>query len=345
MNAATLLLVIAGSVLVGLYGILVGLLLLGIDRKLAARMQARVGPRIRQPFIDIAKLLCKDCVVPAHAVRSIFTWAPVVALASSLMVLLYLPIGSMPPLLGGLAGTFGDVVLVMYLLTVPALAMVAGGFASGSPYATIGAQREMVTMISYEFPLAIAIIGVAWRLSMAGITDPFTLVSIAGITSGVTIWGVVGIPGIIGCILLLVALAWVTPAEVSRVPCDTPEAETELAGGLLVEYSGRHLAMFTVAQGAKTLAMASLAVAIFLPWNISWVIALDPPAALVVDGLFFILKVIAVAFVSMTLLRVGMARFRITQVVTMYWGYIAAVALVGLILLVVDAMLGQGVAV
>ncbi|MHC1625848.1 MAG: respiratory chain complex I subunit 1 family protein [Methanoculleaceae archaeon] len=345
MNAYLLVAVVAGALLIGLYGIVMGLLLLGIDRKLAARMQARIGPRIRQPLIDVLKLLSKECIVPAYAVRSIFNLSPVVALASSLVVLYYLPIGSMAPLLDGPAGGFGDVVLVMYLLTVPALAMVAGGFASGSPYATVGAQREMVTMIAYEFPLAVAIIAIAWRLAAAGVPDPFTLSTIAGITGSTTVWAVVGIPGAIGSILLLIALALVTPAEVSRLPCDTPEAETEIAGGLLVEYSGRNLAIFTMAQGVKTLAMASLAVAIFLPWNPSWYIPLDPAAAYLVDAVFFIFKVVVVAFFSITLLRTTMARFQINRLVTMYWGYIAALTLAGMALLVADACLGQGVVV
>ena len=147
---------VVGCIAVAVYGMVFGLFLQGIDRKCAAHMQARVGPPIRQPFIDIGKLLCKDNVVPDNAVRSVFNAAPLIALAASVTILLYLPVGSFMPVLG----PWGDIVLIMYLLTVPALAMVAGGFASGSPYATVGSQREMVTMIAYEFPLAIAIIAI-----------------------------------------------------------------------------------------------------------------------------------------------------------------------------------------
>lgn len=318
-------------VLLSLFAIAGGLFLLGIDRKLAAHMQARIGPPIRQPFIDVAKLLQKENVVPANAIPSIFHLAPVIALASSILVLFYLPVGSILPVLG----MFGDLVLVMYLLTVPALAMVAGGFASGSPYATVGAQREMVTMIAYEFPLAIVVIGVAWRIGAAGLSSPFSLATIAA----TPIWTVVGPLGLLGAFLLLLVLVLVTPAELSRIPFDTQEAETELAGGLLVEYSGRNLAMFYLAQGVKTLVLAAVIVAIFFPWNISGFLAMPSWLALPADILFFLAKAIFVLFFAVTLVRVGMARFRINQVVSIYWSYLSVIGVFGLLLLMADAAL------
>lgn len=330
---------VAGTVAVSVIGIVAGLFLLGIDRRFAARMQARIGPPLRQPFIDVAKLFCKDSIVPENAVVSIFNGAPLVALASAIVLLLYIPMAGFFPVLEG----FGDAVLVMYILTVPALAMVAGGFASGSPYATVGAQREMVTMIAYEFPLAIAIIAVAWRFASAGFADPFSLATMAGTGSGVVVWDIVGPLGIIGCLILLLVLAWVTPAELSRVPCDTPEAETELCGGIIAEYSGRNLGMFYLAGSVKTFAMTALAVAIFLPWNLSWFTGMTGWAGAVADVLFFLLKVIIVTFFSVSLIRVSMARFRINHVVSLYWGYIAVAALFGLLLVVLDVFFSGGV--
>jgi len=334
-----LLTVIGGTVAVSLIGIIAGLVLLGIDRKFAAHMQARVGPPIRQPFIDVFKLMCKDSIVPENAVRSVFNAAPVIALASAITLLLYIPLAGFSPVFDG----FGDAILVMYLLTVPALAMVAGGFASGSPYATVGAQREMVTMIAYEFPLAVAIIAVAWRFSMAGFADSFSLATMAGVGSGMVVWDIVGPLGLIGCLILLLVLAWVTPAELSRVPCDTPEAETELCGGLVAEYSGRNLGLFYLAGGVKTFAMTALGVAIFLPWNISWFTGLTGWTAITADVIFFLLKVIVVMFFSVSLIRVSMARFRINHLVSVYWGYIAIAALVGLLMIILDVFMKGGV--
>ncbi len=328
---------VAGAVLISVYGIVFGLLFMGIDRVLAARMQMRQGPPVLQPFIDIRKLLCKDSVVPAHAVSSIFHAAPFIAVAGAISILFYLPVGGFVPVAASASGVseWGDVILIMYLLTVPALAMVAGGFASGSPYASIGAQREMVTIMAYEFPLAVAIIAIAWRLSAAGVAFPFSVVTL----SSVPIWSVVGPLGIIGVIILLVVLAWVTPAELSRIPCDTPEAETELCGGLLVEYSGRNLALFYLSMGVKLVAMVSLTVLLFLPWNLSWFLPLEGVMAQVADLVFFLCKILLVMFFSVSLIRVSMARFRINHLVTIYWGYLALAALIGLACVVLDGMI------
>ena len=135
---------VIGAIVIAFLGIVIGLVYKGIDRKLAARMQARVGPPIRQPFLDFFKLMIKENIVPENAVPWIFNGAPIMALVSSITILLYLPVGNIPPILSG----YGDIVLIIYLLTLPAIGMVVGGFASGSPYANIGAQREMVMMMS-----------------------------------------------------------------------------------------------------------------------------------------------------------------------------------------------------
>ncbi len=328
----TALAVVLGTLAMAAFGFVAGLTVLGIDRKLAAHMQARIGPPIRQPFIDVAKLLRKENVVPENAIPWLFHAAPVIAFASTITILLYLPIGGIAPVFGGA----GDLILIVYLLTVPALAMVAGGFASGSPYATIGAQREMVILMAYELPLAIAVIAIAWRLAAAGVAEPFSLAAIAANP----VWGVVGPLGIVGFAILFVILAWVTPAELSRVPFDAQEAETELAGGLLVEYSGKNFALFYMAQGVKTIVMAALAVAIFLPWNLSDFVAMTPAVAVVADFAFFLAKVLLVAFFSVSLIRVSMARFRITQIVSVYWLWFGVLGLVGLLLIVLDAYAG-----
>ena len=323
---------LAGAVLVAAFSIIIGLLLMGFDRIVAARMQARIGPPLTQPFTDIRKLLAKENVVPENAIPWLFNLAPIIALASAITILFYLPIGGFAPVLSG----GGDLILVMYLLTLPALALVAGGFASGSPYATVGAQREMVTMIAYEFPLAIVVVAIAWRLAAAGISLPFSLATI----EANPVWGLVGPLGAIGLLILLIVLLIVTPAELSRVPFDTPEAETELAGGILVEYSGKNLALFSLTQGVKTVAMASLVVALFFPYRLAAIAGISGFAGAVIDLLVYIVLITLVAFISVSVIRVAMARFRINQVVSVYWIYLAIAGLGGLLLVMVDQIMG-----
>jgi len=313
-------------------GIILGLLYKGIDRVLAARMQARVGPPVTQPFRDVKKLLIKENIVPENAVKWLFNLMPVIALSASIVILLYLPLGGMGPVLHG----HGDLILVLYMLIFPSLALVLGGFASGSPYATVGAQREMVTMLSYEFPLAITAVSIAWLLSIA---NPGLAVFSLGIISGNPVWSLVGPAGFAGLALLFVTLLLVMPGELGSVPFDVAEAETEIAAGVLVEYSGRNLALFYLADAVKTIVLGAIVIALFLPWGISGPLGLPGMMGTLADGLFFLVKLFGVIFAGSIFIRVAVARLRITQVVKAYLGYATLIALIGLLLISIDIVL------
>ena len=333
-----IIIVIIGTIGLAAFGIIFGLFYKGIDRKLAAHMQGRIGPPLRQPFLDVSKLFTKENIIPENAIPWVFNLAPVLGLAGAISILLYLPI--IPQTDGGLGPLIsvgGDLILILYLLMIPSLAMVIGGFSSGSPYATVGAQREMATMIAYEFPLAIIIVSLAWRLSVEGNTNVFALTTIS---STAPVWNVAGPLGFIGIAILLLVLIIVTPAELSKIPFDSPEAETEIAGGLLTEYSGRNLAMFYLTDGVKTVVMASLIVALFFPYNLSnlSVLGLESGSyiAFAVDIIFYLLKIFLVIVFSVTLIRVAIARLKIDQIVYTYWVPLTLLALVGLICIMWD---------
>lgn len=329
--------IIIGTIGLAAFGIIFGLLYKGVDRKVSAHMQGRIGPPIRQPFRDVRKLFTKENIVPDNAIPWVFHLAPLVGLVATISILLYLPIGGFQPLASG----YGDLILILYLLMIPSLALVIGGFASGSPYATVGAQREMATMIAYEFPLAVIIITIAWKLSITSvgetfIQNPFVMTTI----TSTPVWSVVGPIGFIGLILLLLVLIIVTPAELSKIPFDAPEAETEIGGGLLVEYSGRNLAMFYLMDSVKTVVMASVIVALFFPYNISNLVGLEAGSypAYAVDIVFYLIKVLIIIVFSVTLIRVAVARLKIDQIVYTYWVPLTLMALVGLICIMWDGL-------
>ena len=324
--------IIFGSAILVFIGGVFGMLYRGIDRKLVAHMQGRVGPPIVQPFRDVRKLLMKENIIPDGAISWLFNAAPFLALISTGSLLLFIPLFGQPALLG----RYGDMILVLYLLIIPSLAFVVGGFASSSPYATVGAQREMIIMMSYEAPLAVVALGIAWRISHVTAANPFLMSTIAEYP----IWSLLGPVGVIGALLMLFTLIIVTVGEAAKVPFDIAEAETEIAGGLLVEYSGRNLSLFYISDVIKAFAMSSLVVALFIPYNLSPALGITAaPAAVIVDGLFFLVKVFVVMFVSISLIRAGMARFKISQASTVYVIAMTAAALVGMFLIWVDAMI------
>jgi len=323
--------IIVGSAVLVFIGGVFGMLYRGIDRKLVAHMQGRVGPPIVQPFRDVQKLLMKESIIPDGAVSWLFKAAPFVCLITSALLLLYIPLFGLQALLGG----FGDALLIVYLLILPSLALAVGGFASSSPYATVGAQREMVVLMSYEFPLAVAIVSLGWRIGHATTANPFMFSTIAEYP----IWSLVGPLGIVGSLILVFTLLVVTSGKGAKVPFDVAEAETEIAGGILVEYSGRNLCLFYLADIIKAFAMSSLVVALFIPYNLSPLVGIGTPVlAGIVDGLFFLVKVFAVMFISISVIRTAMARFKISQVSWIYIIAMTLISLVGLILIAVDLM-------
>lgn len=334
---------------VALWGVIIlSLLLKGVDRKFAAWLQARVGPPIWQPFWDVAKLWQKENIIPERAVPWVFNGAPVLALISSMLLFFYIPVGPVEGLLEDwmpLLGGYGDLILIIYLLAVPGLMMSIGGFASGSPLATVGAQREMVMMMSYELPLAIVILAIAWRITHFDVgLDSFNLGVIGSPDN--TLWSLPGMGalGIVGAVLLAGVFFLIIPTELSKIPFDAPEAETEIGGGIIAEYSGNNLAMFYLADAIKTVAFTSLAIALFFPYNFSPVVeevfsmTLSDPAAWGIDILFWLLKIEVLYFLAVTVIRVGAARLKIDRLSWLYLVPLTILGVIGIFLIYVDTL-------
>lgn len=316
---------------VAIFGIAVGLFYRGIERILVARMQRRIGPPLQQPFRDVKKLLVKDEIQPVNAIGWLFHLTPIVALTSALIILLYLPLGDFPPLLEG----YGDLILVLYLFTLPSLALVIGGFSSASPYADVGAQREVVKMLSYELPLVIASLAVVWLVSLST-GNPFSL-WIISLNPG---WAYTGWLGWLGLLILLAVLLFVMPGELGSVPFDLQSADSEIAGGLLAEYSGRNLALYYLADVVKTIAFASLIIALFLPFQLSNFLPVSGLLGSILNLLFWFGKIFMVIFLGSTLPKVITGRLKIDRLVTVYWKYAALVALAGFALVGVNTIIG-----
>lgn len=130
----------------GLFALALGLALKGLDRRLAARLQRRVGPPLAQPFYDLVKLARKRTMVPEIASEPVFLGAPLIGAVSMALAAALIPIaGFYTP-----NAAFGDLLVVLYLLTVPAVVLMIAGSASGSPFGAIGFSREMATISASE---------------------------------------------------------------------------------------------------------------------------------------------------------------------------------------------------
>ncbi len=276
-----------------------------IDRKLHARLQNRVGPPWFQPLADLIKLLAKEEVVPCDANPRMFGVAPLFALTGAVTAFLYIPLWKAQSLLS----FNGDVLVVLYLLTIPTLAFFIGGWYSTSLYARIGSVRSMTQLFAYEVPLFMGI------LAAALLADTWSLGEISLFYSahpGYWLFNIVGFA--ISIIALL--------GKLEKTPFDIPEAETEVVAGSFTEYSGRLLAILKMTLDVELIVGASLLVAVFLPFGI----VLNPLIAFVI----YLLKVLAlIALIS--LLRTVVARLRIDQMIDFCWKYMVPLALAQLL--------------
>ena len=139
-----------------------------VDRKLYARFQNRKGPPWFQPLADIIKLMSKESIIPGEADRRWFKLLPVFALAAVATAFLYVPVWGTQSLLP----FSGDIIVMLYLLTIPTLTFFLAGWNSSSLFATLGSVRTLTQLFAYEVPLFMAILGPAllagtWSLSAA----------------------------------------------------------------------------------------------------------------------------------------------------------------------------------
>ena len=298
-----------------LFCFLAGMLLCGIDRKLVAKMQKRVGPPILQPFYDFFKLCGKETIVPAAASKTTFLMAPLVGLAALVVIQLFIPVFSFSAFSG-----MADVIVILYLLLIPAMSIILGGAASGSPYAGVGLSREMVTIISCELPLVLVLLAVAKTVGSAmGTGLCFSLSDIAAYQAmnGSLITRISMLPAAAAMLLVI-------PGETGNHPFDAAEAETEICEGLLAEYSGAPLGVFKLSHAIKMLTLTSLFVTLFLGGLGTGIVALD--------AIILFLLCVGLTAVSISFVHAITARLKIEQIFKFYWTLVSGLALISLVL-------------
>jgi NADH-quinone oxidoreductase subunit H len=227
-----------------LFTLVFGLVASWIVRKVSALVQWRVGPPLFQPFYDVIKLMGKEVLVPQDGQRSVFIAAPLIGMAAVLLLSTMLWRITIDQ-----TAFVGDIIVAIYLMVLPSLALIFGSSASASPHAQVGTAREMKLVMGYELPLVLAftvvIIKAGGQLSLAAISEQTTALSISGMLA------------------FLVSIMCVQ-AKLGFVPFDIAEAETELGSGVLMEYSGALLAVWKVMQAMMLVALPLFLVMVFL---------------------------------------------------------------------------------
>ncbi len=303
----------------GAFALLVGFFFKGLDRRVEARLQRRVGPPLIQHWLDMAKLLTKETLIPNTACKPAFLLAPVFGFTGMAVCAAFIPI---PGVYEGLS-RMGDLLVIFYLLPIPAIALMLGGSASSSPFGAFGFSREMLMMLAYETPLLMVMLAVAMLVgkSMAGgaWSAEFSLLQIVSWQQANGSLGLnpAMIPALCAYLIFL-------PGTMGVAPFDIAEAETEILEGPLLEYGGPLLALFQVTSSLKSFVVLGLGVALFFPGTICpwWPINL----------LWFVFKCLVLMLLSLTLVKSATGRYRIDQAFRFYVTVPTVLALCSLVL-------------
>lgn len=295
-----------------LFTFLVGLILSWVVRKVSALVQWRVGPPFYQPLVDVIKLMGKEILIPMDANRGVFIMAPIVAMAAIMLLATMLWRITFAP-----SQVFvGDIIVAIYLMVLPSLALILGSSASASPHAAVGTSREMKLILAYELPLLLAIIVVILKtggqISLAAILQSKPIFSISG------------------AIAFLVSLLAVQ-AKLGFVPFDIAEAETEIGSGVLMEYSGAVLAVWKITQAMMLAALPLFLVMVFLG-------GFGTTAVTFLAGIAkYVLVVVLLILIKNTNPRV-----RIDQAMKFFWVYCGLAMALAVALAIIGSSLNIG---
>jgi NADH-quinone oxidoreductase subunit H len=285
----------------------VGLMAMWVERKVTARLQFRVGPPWYQNLADLVKLTGKEVLIPAKANVFIFVFAPVLALISvttaGTIVLLSFTRGF---------GFPGDVILLLYLLTIPSLAIILGGSSSGNVLASVGISREMKLLLGYELPFVCALIIPAL---MSGTTTSLSEIIAFQKANGMTIGS---FAGVVGFVIAIFALQ----GKIGFVPFDLAEAEGEIAGGALIEYSGILLGLFKLTKAILLIVGPLFLIALYFG-GIN-LLSLTGIATGILKYLMFLVLFI--------LIKNTNPRLRIDQALRFFWGWMTLFGVTGIML-------------
>ena len=332
----TVFLIILGKVLFVFVLLLLSVLMyIWFMRKVIARLQNRVGPTRAGPFgllqtlADGIKLFFKEQSIPNSAERRIFKLAPYLAITPAFLAFLIVPFGGEVTIAGhrtflqGAELPFG----ILWLLCMSGIGLygvMLAGWSSGSKYPLLGGVRASAQLLSYEAAFGLAIVGVlvqANTLSTRGIVTQQGWSGIESIFNGDWYW----LPAVVALVIFVMAAI----AETNHPPFDMVEAEQELTGGFLTEYTGIRFAIFMMTEFMNLITMSAIAVTLFFGgpsgpglgfleangWFNAWVMPM----------FWFFFKVLLLLFATVWV-RASLPRLRYDQLMSFGWKFLIEIA-------------------
>lgn len=288
-----------------------GYLMGWVERKYIARMQSRHGPThvgkygVLQNLADLVKLLSKESIMPNDADRTLFLLSIPAMVAAFIMVLFFIPLTYS---FVGIGSGIGLIAVFMILSFMPLMVFTAG-WSSGNKFASIGAERSVAMLISYEVPLLLVIATVAM------LANGYSFQGI--ISAQHSYWFAILMP--IGLLIFFIVML----AELERPPFDLREADSELIAGWLTDVSAPYYALVLFLDYARIFVGALLISVLFFGGYLG-------PSVIPQFGWTMIKVVIISLFIIV--IRATMVRMRIDRVLRLGWLYMTPLAVVNLLL-------------
>ena len=300
-------LVIIGLVINGVLGGVI--VLIWGERRLFGRFQSRTGPNRWGPFgmltsvADAIKTMFKEDVVPVDADRILFNLAPILIATPALLVFAVIPFG-----IGTYVADLNvGVLFIMAVTSLTTLSVLTAAWSSANRIAILSALRSVALLISYEIPMALALVGV---------------IMLAGSLSLGQIVQAQGIPFILVQPLAFFVFFIAAMAEMARAPFDLTEAESELAAGYLNDYASMKFGLFFLAEFMAEISTSAIITTLFLSGWKGW----EP----IPSHFWFIAKLILVLFVIIWF-RMTLPRLRIDQVLKFAWKGLFELTLINIV--------------
>ena len=321
------------------------ILVIHLERKIAARIQDRRGPMLSlrafrelgedlageaptwrfkgnysgigiiQNMADGIKAITKELIIPNKADKFLFSMGPIIFISSSVFLLVLFPLSDRFAASAAPAG----LMVIMAAFSIAPIGVLTSGWASNNKYSMIGGMRSAAQLMSYEIPLLLSMAGV---FLLAGSFNPVDIVEQqreATWLFGLPMWNF--IPQFIGFIVFMICIL----AEVERVPFDLPEAEAELVEGWTTEYSGIRYMLFLAAEYIRGFAGAAVATILFLGgWAGPWPV---PPE------IWFLIKVYLI-IIFWIFIRWTVPRIRTDQILELGWKKLLPLSLINILIVI-----------
>nr|YP_011027338.1 NADH-plastoquinone oxidoreductase subunit 1 [Sedum multiceps]WQN01588.1 NADH-plastoquinone oxidoreductase subunit 1 [Sedum multiceps] len=320
-------------ILTVIVGITIGVLVLvWLEREIAAGLQQRIGPEYAGPFgilqalADGTKLLFKENLLPSRGDIYLFNIGPAIAVISILLSYSVIPFGYHLVLADLNIGVF----LWIAVSSISPIGLLMSGYGSNNKYSFLGGLRAAAQSISYEIPLTLCV------LSISLLSNSSSTVDIVEAQSKYGFWGWNLWRQPIGFIVFLIS----SLAECERLPFDLPEAEEELVAGYQTEYSGIKFGLFFVASYLNLLVSSFFVIVLYLGgWNLSIPYILSPELFEKAGGVFgtiisiliTLVKTFLFLFIPITT-RWTLPRLRMDQLLNLGWKFLLPISLGNLLL-------------